>query len=285
MRIDVTYAGMPPRIIETSGESMLSSSTVANAPEWLGAGLPVTAVMLRPRTDLLADGRHGLTVELCAWSAATDGLREGARVSDLGNETEVPRLLLHAYRAWEVLPADEVAHAVAIDIDGRIHVRRVAGRFLDLTAYERLETDMLGRSERDGLSLAERVVLLHKRMREAMAVDDARVGELYGLGTTLHDWALSLGGDVRDEATSGQDDGNGALVKALAEAGDFESRASVLLGAILDDPALSVEGLEASVDSCGVDVGDVSELWVEAEGRLADEEGWDDDASGASGDG
>lgn len=279
MRIDVTYAGRPPRVIETSGESMLSSSTVANAPEWLGAGLPVTAVMLRPRTDLLADGRHGLVVELCAWSAATDGRREGACVSDLGNETEVPRLLLHVFRAWEVLPADDVARAVAIDIDGRIHVRRVAGRLLDLTAYERLEEDLLSRSERDGCSLSERVTLLHRRVRGSTGIDDARVGELYGLGTALYDWALSLGGDMRAEATSGKVDALGYLAQALADADGFEGRVGVLLGAILDDPALTVEGLEASAVSHGVDVGDIAELWAEAEGRLADEEGWDDDAS------
>lgn len=277
MRIDVTYAGRPPRVVETSGESMLSSSTVANAPEWLGTGLPVTAVMLRPRTDLLADGGHGLVVELCAWSAATEGWREGAHVADLGGDAEVPRLLLHVHRVWEVLPADDVARAVAIDIDGRIHVRRVAGRLVDLTAYERLEADMLSRAERDGHSLSERVTLLHRRMRDAMGADDAQVGGLYGLGTMLHDWALSLGGGTRDGETSGKDDALGTLVRAIADAGDFEGRVSVLLGAILDDSGLTVEDLRASVASLGVDVGDVAELWAEAEERLAEEGGWGDE--------
>lgn len=104
MRIDVTYADRAPRVIETTGEALLSASTMAGAPEWRGANLPVTAAMMRPRTDLLMRDGFGLVVELCAWSAATDGWRDEATIADFGHETEAPRMQFHVFRVWEVLP-------------------------------------------------------------------------------------------------------------------------------------------------------------------------------------
>lgn len=103
MVIDVTYAGgEPPRAIRTSGESLLSGSAMPGSPEWRGTDVPACAVMLRPRLDLVERG-EGLVVEVCAWSTLVDPRARPREVEGPGGASEVPRLALHVFRAWEVL--------------------------------------------------------------------------------------------------------------------------------------------------------------------------------------
>lgn len=274
MRIDVTYAGGASRIIQTGGETMLSASVMANAPEWREDALPVAAVMLRPRTDLLADGAHGLTVEICAWSAADQG--SIATLADFGSEVEVPRLAYHVFRVWEVLPPEELAHVVEIEIDGRIHVRRVVGRLLDVTAYERIEATVLSSVERGEHDLGERVLLVHEHLRSANpGLSDAQVGDMYGLDTALFDYATSMGETHVKETLV--DDGLGDVVSSIEGAGSYEARIDAVMNAMLDHPDLTAEALGRAVALRSAEACDVDELWVEAEGRLTDEMGWGDD--------
>lgn len=275
MRIDVVYFDRPPRVIETSNEGMLSASTVANAPEWRGAGLSVVGAMLRPRTDLLAGG-EGLRVELCAWSAATDEWHEDAAILDFGYESQVPRLQLHVFRVWEVLPPEDVAHVTSIDIDGRIHVRRIGGRLLDLTAYERVEEVLLSRTEVGDLPLDQRVLLVHDRMRRANpGMDDDQVGESYGMGSALFDYALACGaGEARDDAVPQQRDGLDELVAVLAACEDREGLVLALQGAIIEIEDLTPTTLAKALVAREMDLGDVDDLWAEAEGRLMDDSSW-----------
>lgn len=274
MRIDVTYAGDAPRVIETSGEALLSSSTIAAAPEWVGTGLPVTAVMLRPRTDLLGEEGSAFTVEVCAWSTTDAGAN--ATVRDLGGEFEVPRMAFHVVRTWDVLPPEDVARVIALDIDGRIHVRRVGGRLLDLTAFEHVEADLLSATERSGCALDQRVLVVHERLRALHpGLSDEELGDVYGLGGALHAWASTLAGDgPRDGRGTGG--AHGALVASLAEADSLDECVDLLADAIVTDPDLTTEALTRAARESGADLGDVEALWAEAEDRIADEAGWDE---------
>ena len=282
MRIDVTYADRAPRVVETSGEAMLSASTVAAAPEWRGTGLPVTSVMLRPRTDLLARGDTGLVVELCGWSTATDGWGDDVTVSDFGRDTEVPRLQFHVFRTWDVLPAEDVAHAVDIQIDGRVHVHRIGGRLLDLTCYERVEERLLSHAERNGHPLHQRVMLVHDRLRRESDMTDAEVGASYGLGTTLFDYALVMAGPASDDesfpptATPVPHDDLDGFADAYDSAIDDETRIAAVMDAMLADPNASVDGLRHAPDIRQIDASDLDDIWTEAEVRLTDERAWGD---------
>lgn len=276
MRIDVTYADRAPRIIETAGEAMLSASTMSGAPEWRGTSLPVTAVMLRPRTDLLARGDAGLVVELCAWSSANDGWRDDATVSDFGRDTEAPRLQYHVFRVWEVLPPDDVAHAVDIEIDGRIHVRRVGGRLLDLTCYERLEEMLLSHAERSGNPFDRRVMLVHERLRrERPGITDAQAGAAYGLGSALIDYALSLGSEG-DGGSHTLEDGLGDFASSYGAAESAEQEVQAVADAMLTHPGVTLEELRRALNARQMDVEGLTDAWGEAEGRLADEDSWPD---------
>lgn len=280
MRIDVAYDDRPPRIIETSGEAMLSSSTVANAPEWRGAGLPVTAVMLRPRTDLLSRPDSGLSIELCAWSAAGDGRGGAASISDFGHVMEAHRLQFHVFRTWEVLPPEDVAHVVDIAIDGRVHVCRLGGRLLDLTCYERQEERLLSRSEMGAHPLDQRVLLVHERLRrERPGMTDAEAAASYGLGSELLDYALSFGGSAEegDGGSMEPDGGLGELAAMLAAAASREDRVLLLEDAMLADPDLTLDALRRSLGRGASGSMDVDGLWEEAVGRIEGEDPWSDD--------
>ncbi|MBR3384444.1 MAG: hypothetical protein IKG69_04455 [Atopobiaceae bacterium] len=274
MRIDVTYANEPPRVIETSGESLLSPSTVAGSPEWRGGALPVTAVMLRPRTDLVGQDGQGLVVELCAWSADDGPNRARATLDDLGGRREVPRLLFHVFRVWEVLPAGEVERAVDIDIDGRIHLSRIGGRLLDLTAYERMEERLLSANERAERPLDQRVLLVHDRLRWTHPnMGDSELGDLYGLGGALFDYAIGLAGATDSDEAAGDDaqaldDGFDELAAALNAGGDRAELASVLADAMFDDPCLTIEAVGRALEARGMHVDDLAGLWDEAQDEV-----------------
>lgn len=265
MRIDVTYAGEPPRIIQTSGESRLSSSVMATSPDWRVRHPPVSAVMLRPRTDLVGHEGHGLVIELCAWSAGDANGRAMAHIDDLGGEYEVPRLLFHVFRVWEVLPADEVARAVVIEIDGRIHLRRVGDALLDVTAYERIEAQLLSQRERSERTLEQRVLLVHERLRWTHPdLDEEGIGDLYGLGRALHDYAVSMAGaedaSTQDEAKE-PDDGLSELVSRLQDATGEDEIAWALSDAMLDDPDLTLAALERGCKARSILLNGLAEAW------------------------
>ena len=273
MRIDVTYASDAPRIIETSGESLLSSATMAGAPEWRGGSLPVTAVMLRPRTDLLVRDGHGLVVEVCGWSADVVG-QANVPIDDLGGRCEVPRLAFHVFRVWEVLPADDLARAVDVDIDGRIHLCRIDGQLLDLTAYERLESVLLSTNERSDLPLDQRVLLVHDRLRWTHpGLDDEELGNLYGLGSNLIDYARAMAGATDDQSDAPDerdepDNGFGALLATLAGTDDRDQRVDVLADAMFDDPDLTFEALAHAMESRDLPIGDLENIWADAENEV-----------------
>lgn len=278
MRIDVTYADRAPRVIETAGEALLSASTMAGAPEWRGASLPVTAAMLRPRTDLLMQEGYGLVVELCAWSAATDGWREEAVITDFGHETGAPRMQFHVFRVWEVLPPEDVARVTDIEIDGRIHVMRVGGRLLDLTCYERLEGTLLSRSECNEHPLHQRVLLVHERLRrERPGLSDGQLGDVYGLGDALFEYASLLEGvDDHDDAPV-PEDGLGGFASAYGSADTGEGRISAVMDAMLGVDDVTADGLRHALDARGIDASGLGVAWEEAEGRMDDADGaWDD---------
>ena len=268
MRIDVTYAGRAPRTIVTGGESLLSSSTLSAASE---ADLPVTAVMLRPRLDLLGTGGHGLCVEVCGWStAAYPGGPEGG-VADLGGAWEVPLLSFHVFRVWEVLPAGELEDVVEIDIDSRVHVMRIGGELLDLTAYEALERALLSPAEVSGNALFKRVYLLHDRARmERPDTDDEAIGARYGLGTRLIDWARSVAaapGDSGDPVGSGIDDGLGDLVAELSGAASRDDLAAIVERAILDR-GLGPRDVMRACETRGLAIEGLERVWQEVEDEL-----------------
>ena len=169
-------------------------------------GRPVTAVMLRPRVDLMCAGA-GLRVELSCW-CPPDGSGAERRVADFGHESRVGVLAYHVVWAWEVLPASEVDRVVALDIDGRVRVRRVDGELMDLTAYRLLEERILSEAEVRSRPLHTRVALVHEAVRRSHAdMDDAAIGDLYGLGTRLIDYAQRM---VAPTGEAGGREGSGA---------------------------------------------------------------------------
>ena len=273
MRIDVTYAGRAPRVIETSGESLLSSATMAESPEWRSGSLPVTAVMLRPRTDLLGRDGHGLVVEVCGWSADITG-QASFPINDLGGRCEAPRLAFHVFRVWEVLPADDLALAVDVNIDGRIHLCRISGQLLDLTAYERLEPALLSPNERADMPLDQRVLLVHDRLRWTHPdLDDEELGDLYGLGGSLVDYARTMTGttdgqsDAPDERGE-PDDGFSTLLDTLTGTDDRGQRVDILADAMFDDPTLTFEALARAMESRGMPVDGIEDIWADAENEV-----------------
>ena len=290
MRIDVTYAGHAPRVIETGGESLVSSGTLSVGD---GEGLPVTAVMLRPRLDLLGRDGHGLAVEICGWSTATYAGGAEGRLDDLGGSWEVPLLSFHVFRLWEVLPAGELDDVVAIDIDDRMHVARVGGDLVDLTAFEVLERELLSAAEVSAMPLHKRVWLVHDRARRASpGTTDEEVGARYGLGTRLIDWARGVEGTMGDAGVargplgrgdarapeapaqaaavpvgSGVDDGLSDLVAELAAATGADELRRVVERAILD-VGVSLTEAEKACARRGVGVPLLERVWREAEDEL-----------------
>jgi hypothetical protein len=285
VRIDVTYAKGAHRIIETSGEAALSSQTMERSPEWRGRDLPVTAVMMRPRVDLVGSGGMGLAVEICAWSS--DRQRGGtlARLTDLGGTREVPRLLFHVFRVWEVLPADELEHVVDIDIDGRIHLARIAGRLVDLTAYECLERRLLSGAEIHERAFEQRVLIVHDRLRWEYPKDDNEaLGDRYGLGSFLYDYASRLSGNHDPDENEGENDdrpqaladGFDDICNAIASAASDQEAVDALADAMLGDPDLMPYVLERALEARGMDIGRLDDLWDEAERIVAEQAGWGD---------
>ena len=268
MRIDVTYAGEAPRVIETSGEAMLSSSVVSLS----GGRRDVAAVMLRPRLDLLGRGGRGLAVEVCYWDAGDEDGPSG-EIADFAGEWSVPRLRFHTWRVWEVLSWEEASRALAIDIDGRIHLRRIEGRLLDLTAFECLERTLLSSAEVQGRPLRERVRLVHSRIRLAEGTDltDAQIGSRYGLGTALADWAgleEEDKGKVKERG-GGVDDGLGDVVARIAGAHSRDDAVRAVTSAMLDHGA-DLNALRRACKARGVDARGLAALWSEAERALDD---------------
>jgi hypothetical protein len=268
VRIDVTYAGRAPRVIETSGESLLSSATLSAGP---AGGTPVTAVMLRPRLDLLGKGGHGLAIEVCGWSTATFAGSAKAEVADLGGSWQVPLLSFHVFRVWEVLPADELADVVAIDIDSRMHVMRIGGDLLDLTAYEACERELLSAAEVSGNALFKRVYLVHDRAKQqSPGIDDEAVGARYGLGTRLIDWARNAAAEPSASGVpvgSGVDDGLSDLMAELTAAASEQDLAAVVERAILDR-GLSLKEVMRACETRKLRVEGLERIWSKVEDEL-----------------
>ena len=272
MRIDVTYAGRAPRVIETGGESLISSGTLSQGG---GEGVPVTAVMLRPRLDLLSRDGHGLAVEVCGWSTATFAGGAEGRLADLGG-------------SWEVPPAAELADVVAIDIDDRMHVMRVAGDLVDLTAFEVLERELLSAAEVSAMPLHKRVYLVHDRAKRASpGTGDEQVGARYGLGTRLIDWARGVAGTTGESVVdgaggaagrgaapapdalvgSGVDDGLSDVVAALAAAPDEDELSAIVERTILDR-GVSLGEVQKACQRRHVGVASLERVWREVEDEL-----------------
>jgi len=268
MRIDVYYADEAPRVIETSGESLLSSQTMAQAGALPGEGRQVVAVMLRPRVDLMCKG-SGLSVELSCWTAP-GGRSAAGEVADFGRTSAVQVLDYHVVWSWEVLPASEVARVVALDVDGRARVRRVGGRILDLTAFGLLEREVIGDSVARSMPLHGRVGRVHAALRQADPdLTDEAIGGLYGLGTHLYDYAQKmLGKPASGGARAGADDSLSDAVARLREASCFPDLVAACEEAILDHWA-DLRLLGRACSARGVSVEGLKEAWDEAEGNLA----------------
>ena len=277
MRIDVTYAGGAPRVIETAGESMLSGGTLEAAASPHGRG--VVAVMLRPRIDRMCEGR-GLSVEVSCWTARSG--EPCAEVADFGHATRVPLLEYHVAWSWEVLPADEVARAVAVDIDDRHHVRRLGGELMDLTAFHQLERRLIPEGEARSSVLARRVGNVHAAVRRAYPdMDDAAIGDLYGLGSRLYDWAVRMAGSPgkgeggergAKGSPGGVADSLAGVADAIGRASSWEEAVGVVYTAIADKGA-TLSALTRACEARGVATGDLRGLWDEAR-ALIDGDGW-----------
>jgi hypothetical protein len=225
---------------------------------------------MRPRVDLIGSDGIGLAVEICTWSS--DCQRGGAlsRLTDLGGTHEVPRLLFHVFRVWEVLPADELEHVVDIEIDGRIHLARIAGRLVDLTAYERLERRLLSGAEIHERAFEQRVLIVHDRLRWEYPKDDNEaLGDRYGLGSFLYDYASRLSGNHDPDENEGENDdrpqaladGFDDICNAIASAASDQEAVDALADAMLGDPDLMPYVLERALEARGMDKPDKRTLF------------------------
>ena len=268
MRIDVYYADEAPRVIETAGESLLSSQTMAGARPLAGEGRQVVAVMLRPRCDLMCRG-SGLAVELSCWTAPGRRCATG-EVADFGRTSSVQVLDYHVVWSWEVLPASDAARVIALDVDGRERVRRLGGGLCDLTAFSVLERRLLGDSVCRSRPLHARVGLVLAALRRAHPdMDDDALGDLYGLGGGLLEYARQMSGaSPESDSRAGADDGLSGLVERVRAAASGEELVGVCADAILDAGA-DLRMLLRACSSRGVGTEGLAEAWDEAEASLA----------------
>lgn len=166
---------------------------------------------------------------------------------------------------------------VDIEIDGRIHVMRVGGRLLDLTCYERLEDRLLSRAERNDHPLHQRVLLVHERLlREWPGLSDGQLGDLYGLGTSLYDYATVLEGVEDNDEDSAPDDGLDGFAAAYGAAGTDEERVAAVTDAMLGVPDITEEGLRHALNARDINASGLEDAWHEAEAELAEGDSWED---------
>ena len=206
-------------------------------------------------------------------------------MADFGYATRVPLLEYHVAWSWEVLPAKEIARVIAVDIDDRNHVRRIGGAFIELTAFYQLERRLIPEGEARSSMHARRVGNVQAAVRRAHPdMDDAAIGDLYGLGPRLYDWAVRMAGSPgRGEGGDGGAKGGkgslGGVAGSLAGVADAVGRASSweeVVGAVasaIANNGATLSALTRACESCGVATGDLRGLWDEAS-ALADGDGW-----------
>jgi hypothetical protein len=180
-------------------------------------------------------------------------------------------LSYHVVWAWEVLSASDVERVVALDIDGRVRVRRIDGDLMDLTAYRILEERLLSEAEVRSRPLHKRVALVHEAVRRSHAgMGEAEIGDAYGLGTRLIDYARRMvtphEGDG-DQKGSGASDGLAGLAARIGAATTHEELVACCEEAMLD-LGCDFSMLRRACARAHVSVEGLDEAWAEALGEL-----------------
>jgi len=268
MEIRATYMDGPPRVITTGGESMVSGGGMERAPEWVRQHVGAAAIEYRPRIDQLLAGQ-GLTIEVFTWSTFTNRATPHRTVEDFYGRWEVPVLSFHAFRTWDVMGASEAARLRELTIDGEFRFMRLGGVLTYLTPFERLEAWVLSDDERGSMALADRVMLVHERVRGMRpGISDTSVGNLYGMASTLVSWAAKIAKKANYGVRDGVDNGFGDLVERLSGAEDDFARTACLMEAICKDPHLSWPALAHACRERNVDVRRMQAVWDEAKRLL-----------------
>ena len=194
-------------------------------------------------------------------------------MTDYGYATRVPLLEYYVAWLWEVLPAKEIARVIAVDIDDRNHVRRIGGEFIDLTAFYQLERRLIPEGEARSSMLARRVGNVCAAVRRAHPdMNDTAIGELYGLGPRLYDWAVRMAGFPDKGSLGGVAGSLAGVADAVGRASSWEEVVGAVASAIANDGA-TLSALTRACESCGVATGELRGLWDEAS-ALADGDGW-----------
>jgi len=218
--------------------------------------------MMRPRLDLACKGM-GLMVEQVGWSFAGDQVGKWP-FRDLDEPREAPKLSFYVLRAWEVLPASEVASAVSIDIDGTWHLRNIAGCLVDTSAYEQTEAWVLGDAVTHSMGILERVPMVVNFLRALEPhITDGMLAHRYGVSPVLLRLSRKLAGDSKQTKGKGADDGLSKLVDALSKAGTREKRVAVLKEAIMD-VRVGTKDLVRACKHRGVEIEDLEGIIDEA---------------------
>ena len=118
------------------------------------------------------------------------------------------------------------------------------------------------------------MLLVHDRLRWTHSgLNDEELGDLYGLGSNLIDYARAMTGATDDQGDTlngrgGLDDGFGALLATLTETDDRNQRVDVLADAMFDDPDLTYEALAHAMESRDLPIGDLENIWADAENEV-----------------
>jgi hypothetical protein len=130
--------------------------------------------------------------------------------------------------------------------------------------------------------LARRVGNVHAAVRRAYPdMDDAAIGDLYGLGPRLYDWAVHMagspakgegGGGGAKGPAGGVADSLAAVADAIGRASSWEEAVGAVASAIANSDA-TLSALTRACEAHGVATGDLSGLWDEAR-ALIDGDGW-----------
>ena len=194
MQIVIKYRnGKCPRVISTSGESMLSQNSILGSLEWQNAldPQPMIGTHMRVRTDVATEGGP-LLIEVMSYSSAVDDYiyDHPTEIADFGAVSRAYIARTHIFRVIKALRAEEMEDVIDLRSDG-VWLHRFGGKLVDMSAYQELEEELLSPSEQHGMTLARRVLQSILRLRNLeKEADVPTLLSSYGIDEALYEFAL-----------------------------------------------------------------------------------------------
>lgn len=269
MQIVIKYRnGKCPRVISTSGESMLSQNSILGSLEWQNAldPQPMIGTHMRVRTDVATEGGP-LLIEVMSYSSAVDDYiyDHPTEIADFGAVSRAYIARTHIFRVIKALRAEEMEDVIDLRSDG-VWLHRFGDKLVDMTAYECMEQDLLSNAEIQSNPLAKRVLMVHDILKQLHPdVNEREISQLYGMDNTLFDFANIVegrmvlyagGGDEGHHSLAGHPRGVGSnLEDALQNLRNSDNTTS-LQGPRTRIPSLPLSESRASVDDCPFDLED-----------------------------